>query len=249
MTEPADKSEFLLLIQGANRQKLLSLVEERLGLLSERDAVQVLRHPYLTEQVVSLLMSVRKLRTFRAVKKLVGLSPVSPRLEALNCLEDLGWRDLLDISREARTPMPVRLAASERILGKLIKLAAGERTTLARLADRPVIGALLRDAESRVFRAVLKNPRLVPDDLVAWVSTGRPNPLHLQILAADTRWAVMGEIRRALVECRLIPRSVALGLLSRCSRGDLRSLAENPRIDPLIRACAENLGGTGADGD
>lgn len=228
-------------VAGAGRTSLLALVEEHLRAFGEHEALQVLRHPFTSTEVVELVLGDRRFSALAAVRKAAALLPATPRPDALRCVEDLGWRDLLDVSREARTPAPVRRAASLKILERLPRLALGERLTLARLADRPVLRALLQDRDPRVVAAVLSNPRLVPDDLVAWIATGEPDPGSLGVVGGDDRWALRRDVRGALVRCSATPRGVALSLLSRCSRAELRDLLEDPRTDPLLAACAENL--------
>lgn len=237
-TLPTDWSARLA---AAGRASLLSLVEEHLRAFGEREALQALRHPFCSTEVVELVLGDRRFAALASVRKAAALHPATPRPDALRCVEDLGWRDLLDVSREARTPAPVRRAASLKILDRLPRLALGERLTLARLADRPVLRALLEDVDPRVVAALLTNPRLVPEDLVAWVATGRPAAESLRMVGGDARWTERREIRGALLRCASTPRGVALALLSRCSRGELADLLEDPGADRLLVACAANL--------
>jgi hypothetical protein len=239
--EDEEGSGFSAEIAKADRMGLLSFVEENLRRFTDRDVLQVLRHPYCGEQVIEAVMAARRFTGVRRVRKLVALHPAAPRDEALRCLEDLPWRDLLDISREARTPMPVRLRASQWIMEKLAKLSIGEKMTLGRLADRPVIPRILKDPSQRVLEAVLLNPRLLEEDLLAWISTARPLPESLSTLSLNEKWMSRPEVRRALIECRETPRALSLSLLSRCSRMDLRRVVGNPGADPLLVACAESL--------
>lgn len=236
-------------LAAAGRASLLSLVEEHLRAFGEREALQVLRHPFCSTEVAELVLGDRRFVALASVRKAAALFPGTPRPDALRCVDDLGWRDLLDVSREARTPAPVRRAASLKILERLPRLALGERLTLARLSDRPVLRALLDDVDARVVAALLTNPRLVPDDLVAWISTGRPAPESLRSLGADARWTERREVRGALLRCPATPRGVALALLPRCSRGELSDLLEDPRADRLLAACAASLLEAGAPPD
>lgn len=242
---PAQSSEktsaFASMISAAGRSELYRLVEENLARFSDREVLQVLRHPFCGEPVIEEILASRRALSTASVRKAIALHPAAPRAQALRCLEDLAWRDLLDISREARTPMPVRLRASQWLIDKLPRLTLGEKTALARLADRPVIPVLLRDPDPRVFGAVLLNPRLVEEDLVAWVTTGRPLPASLGVLSSSEKWMMRSAVRLAMVECRAAPRSLALSLLSRCSAGDLQRVVENPASDRLLVACAERL--------
>jgi hypothetical protein len=228
-------------ISEADRAGLIALVAESVSAFTEREALQCLRHPFSSAQVVKTIASVRGLRSTASVRKAIALHPTAPRTDALHCLDDLGWRDLLDVGREARTPAPVRLAANLKIVEKLSHLSAGERMTLARLADRGLLRPLLADPDRRVFAALLRNPRLIVEDLVAFASTGNPLPEHLAILAADTVWSERPPLRRALLRSSRTPRFAAVALLPRTSREELRDLTEDPSIDKFVSVCASQL--------
>ena len=228
-------------IAATSRAGLITLVEELLSGFGEREALQVLRHPFSSAQVVELVLSRSFLLRASAVRKAVALHPAAPRADALRCLDDLGWRDLLDIGREARTPAPVRRSANQKIVERLPVLAIGERVTLARLTDRELLRLLLADTEEKVFLAVLRNSRLVTEDLVTFISTGSPSAVHLALLAADPLWKERPPVRRALLRSRRTPRGAALALLAEASRGELRDLAIDPGSDPLLAACASRI--------
>ena len=228
-------------IAATSRAGLIVLVEELLSGFGEREALQVLRHPFSSAQVVELVLSRSSLLRASAVRKAIALHPAAPRAEALRCLDDLGWRDLLDVGREARTPAPVRRAANQKIVERMPVLAIGERVTLARLADRDLLRQLLADTEENVFTAVLRNSRLVTEDLVTLVSTGAPAPSHLALLAADPYWKQRPPVRRALLRSARTPRGAAIALLSEASREELRDLASDPGSDPLLAACATRI--------
>lgn len=120
-------------------------------------------------------------------------------------------------------------------------MALGERTALARLADRALIAELFESPEERVFAAVLQNPRLETDDLVRFVSVGNPDEARLTLLAEDPRWNRNPEIRGALFACRATPRAVAISLLTHGTRAEWRRVMEDPGADKLLAACARRL--------
>jgi hypothetical protein len=233
--------ELSALIAKADRRRLLELVRESLSRFTERDALQVLRSPFLTADVVEELVVSRRVLSARAVRKAVAIHPATPRAVALDSLEGLLWRDLVDVGRSTRTPMPVRRAANQRLLERLPRMALGERTALARLADRALIAELFESPEERVFAAVLQNPRLETDDLVRFVSVGNPDEARLTLLAEDPRWNRNPEIRGALFACRATPRAVAISLLTHGTRAEWRRVMEDPGADKLLAACARRL--------
>ncbi len=228
-------------ISHSDRQGLALLVGENLRRLTEREVLQVIRHPHVSAGVLEMILGVPAFMTVREVRKALALHPATPRVEALHLLEDLPWRDLLDVGREARTPPPVRRAANNRILQLLRGIAVGERIALARLADRDLFENLFEDKDPRVLAALLGNPRLTMVDLLAWLTTGSADADRLSLLARDGRWVSRPPVREALLRHRGIPRAVALSLLSSATRAEWQRLGADPRLDPLLAACARRL--------
>lgn len=226
------------LISNADRRELLALVQERLGDLTERDAAQILRHPHASEGVILEILSSRALMASRAVRRLVAGHPQTPRHDALHALEDLLWRDLMDLGRETRTPPPIRQAANRRLREGLRSMAAGEKIALARFAHPDLFRDLFEDADLRVLEALLQNPRLTAEDVQAWIAAGRPRPDSLAAVARDAKWSRRPPVRAALMVHPGLPRASALSLLSSASRDELRRVAGQPGVDPLLKACA-----------
>ncbi len=228
-------------ISRADRRGLAELVASHLARLTERDALQALRHPHASEAMIVEILASRPLMASRSVRRLVAGHPQTPRHDALHALDDLLWRDLMDIGREARTSAPVRQAANRKLLEAMRGMASGEKIALARFAHPDLFPALFEEGDSRVLETLLQNPRLTPEDVQRWISTGRPSPEGLAILAADARWAARPGVRSALLLHPATPRAVALGLLTAAGRAELRRLCETPGVDALLAACASEL--------
>ena len=229
------------LISKADRSTLVALVADNLARFTERDALQALRHPHASEAMIEEILSSKTLLAFRSVRRLVAAHPQTPRHAALRCLEDLTWRDLLDIGRAIRTPPPVRAAANQRLRDALRFLAVGEKVAVARFAPSALVPSLLDDPDQRVLDAVLANSRLTAEDLQRWLATGYPRPEALAFLARDPRWMSRPAVRIAVLTHRATPRAAALSLLTSASRGEWRRLAEDPSADALLAACARTL--------
>lgn len=235
------RPSFPVLIQKADRQGLVALVEEHLKALDPVAALAALRHPFASKAVIEAIASSRKLMSVRSVRKAIALHPLSPRHVAFLCLLDLTWRDLLDVGRETRVTMPVRRLANEKLREKLEKLAIGEKISLARLADRSLHTRLLEESGTAVLSALLRNTRLLAEDLLTWMAIGNPEPVQLALLGQDKEWTRRVEVREALLKHPSTPRAIALALLPRASRAEWRSLSQDPRVHPLLAACASDL--------
>jgi hypothetical protein len=239
--DPADRASLTAVLVRADRAALASFVREHVSRLSESDILRCLRHPYSGELVIAEVLASPGLFSSREVRKAVALHPATPRAEALRLLEDLPWRDLVDVGREVRTPAPVRHSANRRIIEKLPKLSLGEKTALARVADRALAGALLDGGEVDVLAALLGNPRLVEEDLTAWLLVRHPKEAPLVLLASNDRWMARTAVRTAVLLSPRTPRPVALSLLTSSVRPVWERLVEDPSADPLLAACARTL--------
>ncbi len=220
---------------------LEEFVARNLHRLDEREVLQVLRNPYASTPVLEEILSAKRLLAARSVRRAIASHPKAPRADALRCLDDLSWRDLLEIGRQARALAPVRRSANIKLMEKIPRLALGEKIAVARLADRDVIPVLLEQPSAEVFAALLANPRLMPEALVAWITTGRPEPERLELLAADARWSRVSEVRSALLHNPATPRAAALGLLRSAGQAEWESLAQDAGVDPLLSGCARRL--------
>ena len=178
------------------------------------------------------------------MRRLVAGHPQTPRHDALHALDDLTWRDLMDVGRETRTPPPVRQAANRKLLDAMRGMAIGEKIALARFAPPALFPALFEEEDSRVLEALLQNPRLTPEDLQRWLSTGRPTPEGLAQLAAEGRWASRPPVRSALLLHPSTPRAAALSLLTSASREELRRLMRDARRRRAARGLCRRIART-----
>ncbi len=234
-------------ISQADRSGLAALVVENLPRFGEREVLQVLRHPHLSEPVLAEILQAKAFVGLRSVRRALALHPSTPRADALRCLDDLTWRDLVEVSRETRTPAPIRQAANRKLLDALRRLSKGEKVALARLADRDLLIPLLEQNDRGVLEALLRNPRLTADDLVRWITVGRAVAETLEGLAADAAWSRRPPVREALLRHKLLPRGSALSLLLAATRAEWSRLAGDETIHPLLSACARRLYESGAE--
>ena len=221
--------EWLRETAGAGRSRLASLVASAVGrgALGEAEALRVLRHPFCSEEAIRHVLGAREAMASTAVRKAVALHPASPRAEALHAVEVLGWRDLADVGRSTRTAPAVRHAANRRVAERLVRLAKGERVALARLADR----------EPDVVAATLRNPRLLPGDVEAWIASS-PGPAGLSVVAEDPSWRSRPGVRAALLRSVATPPGAVIALLGASTPRELKALSVEPSIPPLTAAWA-----------
>jgi hypothetical protein len=178
----------------------------------------------------------------------VVLSPRAPQALALRLVSGLYWRDLAEVAATARVPAAVRSRAESLLRDGLGDMRLGDRVTLARLATPALLPALLADSERQVVESTLLNPRVREEDLAAALRREDVRAVLLEATVASSRWAANYAVRLALVLQPRTPLSLALQQISSLVPRDLRRVAEEAALRPLVRAAArEVLAGPEAD--
>jgi len=171
----------------------------------------------------------------------VVLHPRSPRVLSLKLVAALYWRDLAEVAATQRVVAAVRSRAESLLKDGLADMRLGDRVTLARLATPALLPLLLADGERQVTEAALVNARLREEDLTTALRRDDVRPALVEAVAASQRWQPSYAVKLALV---LQPKTpLALGLprvLSLVPR-DLRRIALDETLRPLVRAAAREV--------
>jgi hypothetical protein len=178
----------------------------------------------------------------------VALSPKAPPALSLRLVSGLYWRDLAEVAATPRVPAAVRSRAESLLRDGLGDMRLGDRITLARLATPALLPALLADAERQVAESTLLNPRLREEDLVAALRREDARGVLVESTVSSPRWATNYAVRLALVLQPRTPLALALQQVSSLVPRDLRRVAEEASLRPLVRAAAQEvLAGRAAD--
>jgi len=208
---------------------------------NEGDCLRLLRRADLPDETLRELLADRGIRKFHAVRRALAAHPRTPRGEALTLVRTLFWRDLADLSADARVHPAIRRAADQDLLRRLPEMAVAEKVDLARTAGRGTLLYLRLDIDVRVLASVLDNPYAIELDVIQATIQARATPETLECIAQHPRWGVRPAVRSALLRHPELPPAVALTLLTRASLDDLRGLVESARGSALVRACAERV--------
>lgn len=171
----------------------------------------------------------------------VLLNPKAPRALGLRLVPYLFWRDLAQVAASPWVSAAVRVRAEAILRDKLAEMRLGERVTLGRMATPPVLLALLCDAEPKVARAALQNPRLREEDLLIQVRADNVSPVLLEAVAGSPRWVERYALRLALVLQVRTPLGVVLGQISSLLPRDLGRVARASGLHPLVQAAAQRV--------
>jgi hypothetical protein len=171
----------------------------------------------------------------------VVLSPRAPQALSLRLVSSLYWRDLADVAATPRVPAAVRSRAESILRDGLADMRLGDRITLARLATPALLPPLLADGEPQVAESTLVNPRLREEDLVAALRKDDVAVSLLEAVVSSSRWAVNYAVRLALVLQPRTPLPLALQQISSLVPRDLRRVAAEATLRPLVRAAAREV--------
>jgi len=100
---------------------------------------------------------------------------------------------------------------------------------------------LLADADTHVVEAALINPRLREEDLTTALRRDDARTTLVEAAAASTRWAPSYAVKLAIVLQPRTPLPLVLERISSLVPRDLRRLALDPSLRPLIQAAARKV--------
>jgi hypothetical protein len=120
-------------------------------------------------------------------------------------------------------------------------LTLGERKAMARGHRREMLLHLLRDPHPDVVAVLLDNPHLTEPDVVALAARRPSTPDALAHVAASQRWVPRYNVRLALVKNPYTPLPWAVRLATTLRMLDLRQVAADPNLAPLLREQAADL--------
>jgi hypothetical protein len=168
----------------------------------------------------------------------VVLSPRAPQPLSLRLVASLYWRDLADVAATPRVPAAVRSRAESILRDGLPDMRLGDRITLSRLATPALLPLLLADGERQVAESTLVNPRLREEDLVAALRKDHVSIALVEAVVRSSRWAANYAVRLTLVLQPRTPLAIALQQISSLVPRDLRRVAGEAVLRPLVRAAA-----------
>lgn len=126
--------------------------------------------------------------------------------------------------------------------GKGRPLTLGERKALARRPDRETMQRLLADPHPAVIHRLLRNPRVLEDDVVRLAAKRPGRSDVLAEIARSTKWVHRPRVRIALVMNPATPPEMAARIVGLLLRPELELVAGSPAVPAPVRAvCLEHL--------
>lgn len=201
---------------------------------------QLLLNPFVDEDVLEELATIRSLCRTRAVQAALARHHRTPEPVAMRFLPHLFWRELLEVTVDIRIRASVRRAAERQLLDRLPRLTAGEKIALARRAVPSTSGPLVRDGDERILAAVLDNPRTTEEALIPLLRNVDAAPQLLRQVAVHRRWGTRYEIRVALCRNPQTPFADIRRLLPSLRRDDLVGVSMVSRHSTVVHGWVED---------
>ncbi len=221
----------------------------RAGNLDDFQVLEVLRSPFCTPQIAELFASSRDHLGRRSVREKLAGFPGLSNAQAINLLGSLPWSSLLAVAQTPKTPPLVRRQAERKLIHHLPTMSLGEKIAMSRRAHRALFPALIRGHDEKILTALLDNPRLVENDLVVLINTGRPPLEFISAVARHHRWGMSYGVRRVIVECPHSPLPLALSILVQLPRSDQKRIAQRENVAARVRSAAAALCARAESGD
>ncbi len=209
--------------------------------ITDDHLLALLRNPRVLPDIVETISRSDQWMSSYKLQVAVVNCPKTPFPLALRMVQMLFWRDLLKTAGNFRLLPKVRRAAENHLRDKIQDLTLGEKITLARTAPRAVVTFLRWQDEPEVVRALLRNSRLIEDDVMVMINEETTPDYILEAVATDFKWSLQYPIRVALVKNPRTPLRIALKFLSRLQKPDLRALVDAPHTSELLRRASQRI--------
>ncbi|HEV8374676.1 MAG TPA: hypothetical protein VGR38_00410 [Candidatus Polarisedimenticolia bacterium] len=201
----------------------------------------ILSNPMLPSGLIQGIASQKQWLVLYEVRRGIVAHRNAARALKLNLLHFLRWRDLVRVIEDRHQPLAVHRAAETLLRKRIDEMSVGEKIALARIAGPAVFGALRADLHPDVIGALLVNPRLVEEEVLAICSEERASPAALAAVGACGRWSSRHPVKMALVRNPQTPTKVCLGFLDSLPGMDLKEVIAAPSTSRLLRATARQI--------
>jgi hypothetical protein len=139
-------------------------------------------------------------------------------------------------------PRKAWIAPHDKADARLAHLTLGHKKALARAnRDPDLLARLAAEGEPSVVRELLANPQLT-EEFVVRIAARRPcRPSTLRCICDARRWRSRTAVALAVARNPYAETRLALGILPVLGAAELREIADDGALHPLVRALARRL--------
>lgn len=236
----ADLARRLKLALTASEESLFQVVTD-----PSMDVLQaMLKNPALTETHVQVLLDrrdlsedfLRHLGRHRLVEESHRLklamirNPNTSGPLSLSLIPHIYLFELVELLALAGVSPDQKYAAERAIIQRLPGTPLGNKLTLARRGTAAVLGALLKEGDSRVVEICLGNPRLSQGAVYQFLSGAAASAETISCIARHERWKAIPNIRLAILKNPKTPSVWFTLFLPQLQGHEVRDLSASRRL-------------------
>ncbi len=135
---------------------------------------------------------------------------------------------------------------SESLYAQIIKMSVSEKIKLATVGNREARNILIKDPNRIVITAVINSPKIKEDDVLSFAANRSLSDEVVKQIALKHEWLKNYKIKLALIKNPKTPPTISIRLLGHIMEKDLRNIAKDRNVNPVIaRQALRELGKRG----
>jgi hypothetical protein len=120
-------------------------------------------------------------------------------------------------------------------------MGVGDKIKMALTGDKEWRSILIKDSNKLVSGAVVKNPRITDNEVLAIAKSQVQNEEIMRVIVANKEWVKNASIRKALIYNHKTPLPAALRYIASLSEKELSLLARSKNVSSVIAAQARRI--------
>jgi regulator of extracellular matrix RemA (YlzA/DUF370 family) len=136
--------------------------------------------------------------------------------------------------QEVQQGAPEEKKISESLYGQIMKMTVSEKIKLATVGNREARNILIKDSNRIILSAVINSPKMTEDDALMYASNRSLSDEVIKLITLKKEFLQNYKIKLALVINPKTPPTLSLKLLNHIMEKDLRSIAKDKNVNPLI---------------
>jgi len=142
-------------------------------------------------------------------------------------------KELIEEKEEPKGAPPEQ-KISESLYGKIMTMSVSEKIRLATIGNREARNILIKESNRIVLSAVINSPKMTEDDALMYASNRSLSDEVIKLITLKKEFLQNYKIKLALVTNPKTPPTISLKLLNHVMEKDLRRIAKDKNVNPLI---------------
>jgi len=173
--------------------------------LNEDHLRALLKRRDLTEDLLKAIYQLDITKASHRLQVALVKNPGTPAPIALALLPHLHLFELVDLCLIPGVTPDQKFGAERAILQRLPTTELGNKMTLARRATATVVGAILKEGQSRLVEICLSSPRLREVAILQFINGATSSAETISIIARHEKWKLRPNLRLAILKNRRTP--------------------------------------------